>query len=86
MEFIADSTGETIMDLFEKMQYKVGANLLSDIKFEPYRSELCKAITNSKFEDFSLQEFTELATYLFNEQIKFSSYEEVEKYFYEKSR
>ena len=50
MEFIADSTGETIMDLFEKMQYKVGANLLSDIKFEPYRSELCKAITNIKFE------------------------------------
>lgn len=72
------------MDLFETLQNIVGCALLSDIKFEPYRTKACTAIFSLKLEEFPLSQYEEFANYMFSENIKFNSYSDVEKYFMEK--
>lgn len=69
------------MDLFEMIQKSVGCDMLSDIKFEPYKTKACTAIFSLKLEKFPLSQFEELSSYLFGETKKFDSYSEVEKYF-----
>jgi len=72
------------MDLFETIQNAVGCDLLSDIKFEPYKTKACTALFSLKLEEYSLEQYEEFANYLFGELVKFNSYNDVENYFMEK--
>ena len=69
------------MDLFETLQCAVGCSMLSDIRFEPYKTKVCTAIFSLKLTEFPLSQYEELAFYLFNETVKFDSYSDAEKYF-----
>jgi len=72
------------MDLFKALQNAVGCAMLSDIKFDPYKTKACTEIFSLKLEEFPLSQYEELANYLFNESVKFDSYSDAEKYYMNK--
>ena len=72
------------MDLFDLIHSKVGCLMLSDIKFEPYRSCACEKLKTINLADYPLSQLQDLAQYLFDEKVIFSDYSEVNEYFSKK--
>ena len=74
------------MDLFDLIHSKVGCLMLSDIKFEPYRSCACEKLKTINLSDYPLSQLQDLAQYLFDEKVIFSDYSEVNEYFSKKNK
>ena len=72
------------MDLFDLIHSKVGCLMLSDIKFEPYRSCACEKLKTINLADYPLSQLQDIAQYLFDEKVIFSDYSEVNEYFSKK--
>ena len=59
-------------DLLEVLKNSIGCTYISDLMFEPYKSQVSLELT-----DFSLNEFSDFFEYLFSEKQDFTDYEQV---------
>jgi len=64
-------------DLFETLWQNAGCEYMSDLKAEPYRSQIPMLLAALNIEDYPLSAFEDLSAYLDGEKQGFTSYEQV---------
>ena len=74
------------MTLFEMVQKIIGCEMLSDIKFDPHKKKVAHAVYNMKLSDFPIESYEELISYVYGETVKFSNYDDADKYFENKMK
>ena len=67
-------------DLFETLWQKAGCEYMSDLKTEPYRSQIPMLLAALNIEDYPLSAYADLSGYI-GEKRTFASYAEVKDYF-----
>ena len=68
-------------DLFETLWQNAGCEYMSDLKAEPYRSQIPMLLAALNIEDYPLSAFEDLSDYLGSRRQTFTAYEQVKIYF-----
>lgn len=68
-------------DIFKDLQEVMGCEYISDIRMCGKRIWIWKFMKKLELERYSLHELCNLAEYVYDEKIKFDSYEQVRSFF-----
>lgn len=67
-------------DLLDILWERIGCDYLSDLKYDPYRTQVPYFIKKDEIENFPLKDYEEMASYLFEDKRSFSNYDDVLQY------
>lgn len=68
-------------DLLEVLKNIIGCTYISDLMFEPYKSQVLIILQSLELTDFSLNEFSDFSEYFFSEKQDFTDYGQVSAFF-----
>lgn len=68
-------------DIFEDLKKEGKCNFVSDLRYNADPSLAKQAIGRLTLEDYDLSQISELASYIYSEDVKFSDIEEAKLYF-----